>query len=87
MKTVIAYDLTDKSPVQKTRIIRTLFGYQDKSNFGKYKYHRGGFISKIPNARQIKGAILVEDTYVHEVVRMLKKLKVKSSVLDLSESH
>ena len=87
MKTVIAYDLTDKSPVQKTRIIRTLFGYQDKSNFGKYKYTREGLISKIPNARQIKGAILVEDTYVHEVIRMLKKLKVKSSVLDLSRSY
>lgn len=87
MKSVIAYDLTNKSPVQKTQIIRMLFGYEDRSNFGKYKYAREGLISKIPNARQIKGAILVENTYVPEVVRVLKKLKVKSSVLDLSESR
>lgn len=84
MKTVIVYDLTGKSPVQKTRVIRALFGYQDKSNFGKYKYTREGLISKIPNAYQIKGAILVENEYVPNVVRMLKKLKVKSNVLDLS---
>jgi hypothetical protein len=87
MKSIIAYDLTGKSPVQKTRIIRTLFGYEDKSNFGKYKYARKGLISKIPNARQIKGAILVEEAYVPKVVRELKKLKVNSSVLDLSESQ
>ena len=87
MKTVIAYDLTGKSPVQKTRVIRALFGYEDKSNFGKYRYARDGLISKIPNARQIKGAILVENRYVTEVVRILKKLKVKSSVLDLYESQ
>jgi hypothetical protein len=86
MKTIIAYDLTGKSPVQKTRVIRALFGYEDKSNFGKYKYTRDGLISKIPNAYQIKGAILVENKYVPNVVRMLKKLKVKSSVLDLSGS-
>jgi hypothetical protein len=86
MKAVISYDLTGKSPVQKTRIIRTLFGYEDKSNFGKYKYARKGLISEIPNAHQIKGAILVEKRYVPQVVRALKKLKAKPSILDLSEN-
>lgn len=84
MKAIIAYDLTGKSSVQKTRVIRTLFGYEDKSNFGKYKYVRQGLISKVPTARQIKGAILVEKAYAPEIINALKKLKVKSSVLNLS---
>lgn len=87
MKAVVAYDLTGKSPVQKTRVIRALFGYEDKSNFGKYKYAREGLISKIPNARQIKGAILVDNMYVPEVIRALKKLKIRSNVLNLSDSQ
>lgn len=84
MKVLIAYDLKGKSSVQKTRVIRTLFGYEDKSNFGKYKYVRRGMISEIPNALQIKGAILVEAKYVTKVIIALKKLRVKSSVLDLN---
>ena len=87
MRTIIAYDLTGKSPVQKTHIIRALFGYEDKSNFGKYKYAREGLLSKIPTARQIKSAILVEKEYAPEIVRVLKKFKIKSNALDLSESH
>ena len=87
MKAIIVYNLADKSPVQKTRILRVLFGYEDKSNFGKYKYAREGLISKIPNALQIKSAIIVEKAYVPEVVRTLKKLKIKPSVLDMSGSQ
>jgi hypothetical protein len=83
MKMLVTYDLAGKSPVQKTRVIRALFGYEDKSNFGKYKYARDGLISKIPTAHQIKSAILVESAYVPEIVQTLKKLKVKSSVLKL----
>ena len=84
MKAVIAYDLTGKSSVQKTRVIRALFGYEDKSNFGKYKYVREGLLAKIPTAQQIKGAILVEKEYAPEIIKALKKLRVKSSVLKLS---
>ncbi len=87
MKAIITYNLADKSPVQKTSIIRALFGYEDKSNFGKYKYVREGLISKIPNALQIKSAIMVEKAYVPEVVKVLKKLKIKPSVLDMSGSQ
>lgn len=87
MKAIITYNLTDKSPVQKTRIIRALFGYEDKSNFGKYKYVREGLISKIPNTLQIKSAIMVEKVYVPEVVRVLKKLKIKPRILDMSGSQ
>lgn len=84
MKIIIEYDLTGKTPVQKSRILRALFGFNDKSNFGKYEYHRPGIISKIPDARQIKGAILVEEKNKTEVVQELKKLKIKPKVLDLT---
>lgn len=83
MKKIVSYDLTGKSSVQKTRIIRALFGYEDKSNFGKYKYTREGLISRIPNTHHIKCAILVGSEHVPEVILALKKLKVKPSVLDI----
>ncbi len=86
MKTIITYDLMGKSPVQKTRAIRALFGYEDKSNFGKYNYARKGLISDIPTAHHIKSAILVEKVYARQVVLALKKLKVKSNILDLYKS-
>jgi hypothetical protein len=87
MKVIISYDLTSKSPVQKTRIIRALFGYEDRSNFGKYKYVREGLISKIPTALPVKSAIAVEKVHTQEVIRILKKLKVKPRVLDMYGSQ
>lgn len=84
VKSIIEYDLSGKTQVEVTRILRVLYGFTDKSNFGKYEYRRKGVISGFQNARQIKNVILVESGEAPELLRVLKKLKVKPKVLDLS---
>ena len=44
-KTMILYDLKNKGNVEKTHIVRGLFGYTDKSNHGDYTYDRDGLLS------------------------------------------
>jgi len=80
MYAIVTYDLGKKSSIQKTRIVRVLFGFEDKSNFGKYAYVRPGFLDKIPGARHIKSGILVEKKQVNSVIRELRRLKIRPEV-------
>ncbi|MBI4449031.1 hypothetical protein HY641_03330 [Candidatus Woesearchaeota archaeon] len=83
-KTMILYDLNDKTQPQKNQIIRTLFGYQDKSCHGKYLYQRPGLLSKIPFNRKTKTALIIPTSEKEKVTKILHKLAIKTTALDYS---
>ena len=58
-KTMILYDLKNKGKVEKTHIVRSLFGYTDKSNHGDYTYDRDGLLSKFKHEKIDKSVIVV----------------------------
>jgi hypothetical protein len=72
-KSLLLYDLKNKNNVEKTHIVRALFGYQDKSNMGKYNYQREGLLSKIRYEKWDKSAIVVSSKDEEQVKKMLKK--------------
>ena len=81
-KTMILYDLNDKTQSQKNKIIRTLFGYQDKSCHGKYQYQRQGLLSNIPFNRKTKTALIIPTSEKKKVIKILNKLTIKAVALD-----
>lgn len=82
METVILYDLNDKTHAEQSRIIRVLFGFKDKSNNGRYQYQRPGLLSRIPHVRKTKTALVIEKRYAMQVIRTLKKVGVKPTLLN-----
>lgn len=52
---------------------KRFYGYTDKSNYGKYKYKRSGFIEKIPHIKLIRGVIIVRNEDANKVIRFLKQ--------------
>ena len=77
-KTTILYDLNDKTQSEKNRIIRNLFGYQDKSCHGKYHYKRPGLLSNIHFDRKTKTALIIHSSEKKRVLKMFKKLAVNA---------
>ena len=82
-KSMILYDLNDKTPAEKTSILRELYGYNDKSCNGRYNYQRPGLVSGIVHQRKTKTALIVADKDAEDVVKILKKLGIKPALTKL----
>jgi hypothetical protein len=83
VKSLLLYDLKNKNNVEKTHIVRSLFGYKDKSNMGKYSYQRKGLLSKFKYEKLDKSAIIVDIKNEEEVKNMLRKFGLKVLIMRL----
>lgn len=80
-KTLVLYDLKDKTQVEKVQTLRKLFGYRDKSNY-KYQYDRPGELTKVEFKRYQKAVIeLQDDKDLAKVTEILKGLKVDFEIV------
>ena len=79
-KTLILYDLRDKSNSDKTQILRKLYGYRDISNYD-YNYKREGLLNKMDLVKSRKTVILIKNKKdITKVITILKELKVKFEI-------
>lgn len=82
-KSLLIYDLKNKNNVEKTHIVRSLFGYEDKSNMGKYVYKREGLLSKIRYEKLDKSVIVVDKKNEERVKNILKKFGLNIFIMRL----
>ena len=82
-KSLLLYDLKNKNNVEKTHIIRSLFGYVDRSNKGSYTYNRKGLLSKFKYEKWDKSVILVRKKDEDDVKKMLKKFGLNVLIMNL----
>lgn len=82
-ESLLLYDLKNKSNVEKTHIVRSLFGYKDKSNMGKYAYQRQGLLSKFRYEKWNKSAILVNAEDEEAVKKILRKFRLNVLIMRL----
>ena len=60
------------SPAVKRRFFRDLYGWRDKSQYGKYEYKREGLLSNIPHIRLTRGVFIVAQEHGLKVKKFLK---------------
>ena len=82
-KSILLYDLKNKNNAEKTHIVRSLFGYEDKSNMGKYTYKREGLLSKFKFEKLDKSAIVVDIRNKEKVKNMLRKFGLNVLIMRL----
>ncbi|MEK6949572.1 MAG: hypothetical protein AABX34_05080 [Nanoarchaeota archaeon] len=82
-KSLLLYDLKNKNNVEKTHIVRCLFGYKDKSNMGKYVYVRKGLLSKFKYEKWDKSAVVVDTKDEVQVEKILKKFGLNILIMKL----
>ena len=73
------------SGTERTKFCRDVWGYEEHSQFSKYRYRRPGLLSDIPHVRLTRGVILVARTDTTRVVGFLRKgAKVQTRVVHLT---
>lgn len=79
-KTIIIYDLKNKSQKEKVRIIKKLYGYRDKSNY-EYSYDRQGLLNKIQLKKARKMVLeLKSDKDLPKLISLFKELDIKAEI-------
>ena len=74
MKAVlICYTLGKANHKTRSKFKREFFGYDDKSNKGKYRYTRLGLLHRIPNSRPVRSVVIVRKDDGRKVKRLLRK--------------
>jgi len=58
------------------RFCRDLYGYKDKSYYGKYTYEREGLLSDVPHMKLTGSVIITDAKNARKVVNFLKKYNV-----------
>jgi len=70
---IIIYRIKKELPSGvKSRLLQKLWGYKDKSNFGKYTYKREGLLDKIPHISPTRGVIIVRGKDYKKIFEFLK---------------
>lgn len=76
MRTIICYSLGEVDPRIRTRFNRELYGYNDKSNHGRYDYKRKGILSGLKYHKPFDSVIIL-NSKSRKVIEFLKKYKAK----------
>jgi hypothetical protein len=59
--------------LRTNQFCRKFYGYLDRSNQGRYKYRRPGFLDGIPHIKVIRGVVIVERGDEEKVVNFLRE--------------
>jgi hypothetical protein len=79
-KILIIYDLKGKTNLERTTIIKKLYGHRDKSNY-EYSYERKGILNKIHFEKTQKTIITLKNKEdLAKVAEKLKTLKVQFTI-------
>ncbi len=81
---LICYTLKNVNHQTRSKFKREFFGYQDKSNKGKYKYDRKGILSHLPHSRPIRSIVIVKAKDESRIVNLLKKYNADTRVYNVT---
>ena len=81
-KTIILYDLKDKSAVERTRILQILYNHREKSNYS-YSYQRSGLLNSFNIEKNRKTALLVKNKKdLAKISEIFTQLKISFEILE-----
>ncbi|NOQ55294.1 MAG: hypothetical protein GQ477_00650 [Nanohaloarchaea archaeon] len=71
---LISFKVAGKNNHTKiNRFCRDFYGYNDKSNKGKYIYKRDGFLNRYPHIKVQRGLIIIRIEDAEEIITLLEK--------------
>jgi len=79
---IISYSLAGRK--NALELTRKIYGYNEFSNYSRYKYKRNGILSDIKYEKLSRGTILISKADEKKVVNGFVKLKLKIKVLTIN---
>ena len=84
-KSIILFDLKNKSAKEKINITRKLFGFEDKSNNSNYTYERKGLLANIKYTKWNKVTILIDSKDEEKTIKILRKFRLNMLITKLPD--
>ena len=85
MKSVIvSYTLEKAKPHQRLLIHRSLYGYDDFSNNGGYRYKRKGLIEKYSGKKLNRGVFIIPEKFKERIIPLLENNKAKLEIIPVN---
>ena len=81
--TLVKYNTKHLTKKEKTNFSRGIFGYDDKSNKGRYTYKRKGSLTKYIYDKVGKSAFLIETKDEKKVIGVMYKYRIPLTLIKL----
>ena len=81
---LFSYTLEKASPHHKIALHRILYGYEDVSNKGSYRYQRKGLISELAGKKLNRGVFIIPQKHKKQLLSILRKNKATVKTLSIS---
>ena len=78
---IVSYTLEKAKSHQRLSIHRLLYGYDDLSNNGAYKYKRKGLIELYSGKKLNRGVFIIPVKHKNKIIPMLKKNKANLQII------
>jgi len=78
---IVSYTLEKAKAHQKLSIHRFLYGYEDLSNNGAYKYKRKGLIELCSGTKLNRGVFIIPIKFQDKIIPLLKKNKANLQII------
>jgi len=84
---IICYNLKSSNLSQGDIIhfLQEFAGYDNKSNYGKYTYHRPGILDKILHIKPVRSVIIVSASKSPQIIYLMEKYKINIRGLIISK--
>ena len=67
---VVFYDMKNVKPKKRTKILDSLFGKQQQSNYGKFSYQVKGILPEGSYIRPIRASLIVKKRYRQSIQKL-----------------
>ena len=81
--TLVKYNTKHLTKEEKTNFSREIFGFQDKSNKGKYTYKRKGTLTKYIYDKVGKSAFLIETKNEKKIIKEMYKYEIPLTLIKM----
>lgn len=82
---IICYNIKSSSISRRdtNRFLQELAGQDNKSNYGKYSYHRRGLLDDIPHIKPVRSVIIVSSNEIAAIIDLFKRYKINTYIRDI----
>ncbi len=81
---IVSYTLEKSKPHQRLMIHRLLYGYDDFSNNGTYRYKRKGLVETCSGKKINRGVFIIPLKFKDKIIPLLKKNKVNMQLIPVN---
>lgn len=83
---IVSYTLENAKPSQRLLIHRLLYGYEDISNNGSYRYKRKGLIDIYSGKKLNRGVFIMPLKFKNKIIPLLRRNKARLQVIPVNLS-